>query len=279
MKEFLSSKLSTLFILFLTAGTVSFLINATWGLWQPYPLLYLLPAGLLLVVLIGHALTHLGGFRTLIFFLISGLTAGVAEHLAITYQPFGAYEFHLRSQWSIGHLPVSVLLSWCFFIYIGYSVSNAGWRAWGLDQPVRHADPFGRLFLWVLSDIWLVTSVDLMIDPVQQFEKNWTWVEGGAFFGVPIGNFLGWMAVVGVASLSFRTWEYFYPSKHPSSSRDWWIPVGVYLLIALFYLYAAHKYFGWGLTGIGIATMLPIPVYVLISLMKFKGPSTKSKAL
>jgi putative membrane protein len=279
MKELLSKNLSLLFTLFLVAGTLSFLINAIWGLWQSYPLLYLLPSGLLALVLIGHALLHLGGFRTVIFFLISGTTAWVAEHLAITYQPFGAYEFHLKSGWSIGYLPVSVLLGWCFFIYIGYSVSNAGWRLWASEKPGRNTHAFGALLLLVLCDAWLITSVDLMIDPVQQFEKNWTWVEGGAFFGVPPGNFLGWLAVVGVASFCFRTWEYFFPSKHTACESNWWIPVAVYVLIAAFYLYAAHKYFGWVLAGIGIVTMLPIPVFIFISHLKSKGFLTKSKIL
>jgi uncharacterized membrane protein len=278
MNDFLSKKLSLLFVLFLITGILSFLVNAVWGLWQAYPFLYLFPAGLLAVVLLGHAFGQLGGLRTAVFFLIGGVTAFVAEHLAIIYQPLGAYEFHLKSQWNIGYLPVSVLLGWCFFIYIGYSVSNAGWRLWAPQKPSRNTHSFGLLLLLVLCDAWLITSVDLMIDPVQKFEKNWTWVDGGAFFGVPIGNFLGWMAVVGAASLCFRTWEYFFPSKHATSAADWWVPVAVYVLIAAFFLYAAHKYFGWLLTGIGIVTMLPIPVYILIRKLN-KGLCKKCFAL
>lgn len=260
-------KLPFLFFLFLISGIASFLINAAWGLWYAYPILYLIPVGFLALTLIGHALHHLGLRRTLIFFLMSGLTALAAEHLAIIYQPLGAYEFHLKSDWSIGYLPISVLLAWCFFIYVGYAVSNAGLRAFGRKKPGRVNPEMLLLVLLVLMDAWLITSVDLMIDPVQKFEKNWTWTDGGAFFGVPPGNFLGWMAVVGVASFTFRLFEYFRPARQSDEENYGWIPVLIYVLIALFYLYAAYKYFGWPLAGIGIVTMLPIPVYILSKLL------------
>ncbi len=263
MKEFLSRRLPFLFFLFLLSGLVSFLINAVWGLWQSYPVLYLIPVGFLGLSLIGHAIHHLGVRRSIFFLLVSGVIALVAEHLAIVYQPFGAYEFHLKSVWSIGSLPISVLLAWCFFIYIGYSVSNAGLTIWGKRKPHRSGSSVWTLMILVLTDAWLITSMDLMIDPVQKFEKNWTWLDGGAFFGVPPGNFLGWMAVVGTASLSFRLLEYFRPTEPSDDEKHAWIPVLIYLMIALFYLYAAHKYFGWPLAVIGIVTMLPLPIYIL----------------
>lgn len=258
------NNLSFLFFLFIASGAVSFAVNAVWGLWKAYPALYLLPISLFGIVLILHAYNNLGIKRSLIFLLISSSTALIAEHLAIIYQPLGTYEFKLESSWSIGYLPLGVLLAWCFFIYIGYSVSNAALAIWHKEKPRQGEHAVWLPGLLALSDALLITSVDLMIDPVQQFEKNWIWVDGGAFFGVPPGNFLGWIAVVGSASFCFRMLEYLKPNKDHSIGKDHWIPTLSYLLIASFYLYAAHKYFGWELAGIGLLTMLPVPVWILL---------------
>lgn len=265
MRILLSSSLPVLFFLFVITGITSFGINARWGLWQSHPILFMAPAALLGTVLIGHAISQMGIVRSLLFFIISGAIALIAEHIAIIYQPLGAYEFNLKSSWSIGKVPVMVLIAWCFFIYIGYAVSNAGWAVWvKKSTSTPRPSSMWEVGLLVLMDIWLITSVDLMVDPVQRFEKNWTWVNGGAFFGVPPGNFLGWMAVVGVATLIFRSLQFFYPPKARPLSIHYWIPVTTYLLIAFFYLYAAHKYFGWPLTIIGMLTMLPVPTYIIL---------------
>ncbi len=259
------------FGLFLITGILSFLLNAAWGLWAGWPVLYLFPAALLGVVLWLHALYHLGFYLSLVFFFISSIIALVAEHAAIWWQPFGRYEFHLTSQWSIGEVPVLVLVAWAFFIYIGYAVSNSCLYVFGKKKPSQHLRGHGYLLVGlVFSDAFLITSIDLLLDPVQQFEKNWTWLEGGVFFGVPVGNFLGWFAVVGTASLLFRWMEYRRPVLRENHKPLIAIPVLIYLLIAFFYLYAAHKYFGWRLAGIGVVLLLPLPLLVLVKTMNIR---------
>ncbi len=253
------------FGLFLMTGSLSFLVNAFWGLWAKWPVLYLFPAALLGLVLLLHAWHHLGFYRTLLFFMISGSIVLIAENLAIWWQPFGRYEFHLDSPWSIGEVPLLVLTAWGFFIYTGYAVSNGWLWAAGKEKPSRHAAGKGYLLAGlVLSDAFLITAIDLMLDPVQQFEKNWTWIDGGSFFGTPVGNYLGWLAVVGTSSFLFRIVEYRKPDHKEPVKPLFALPVLIYLLLAFFYLYAAYKYFGWPLLWIGLVSTLPLPLIILI---------------
>jgi len=265
-----------LFFLFLMFGGASFFMNAAWGMWESYPLLYLVPALLLAATLLLHSLNRLGAIRTLVFFALSSIVAMVAEHLAIYYQPFGPYEFKMDFGWKLGRLPIAVLLAWSFLIYTGYALSTGWLFLRKKNKPSRQNKKWGLLLFLIISDAFFITSVDLMMDPVQQFEKNWIWKEGGAFFGVPPGNFLGWMAVVAIASLSFRGLEYFYPQlKDQKNDSSFWLPSAVFLLIAFFYLYAAHKYFGWKLAWIGMVSMLPFPGVLLF--VWFRRPAEPYK--
>ncbi len=258
---------TTLFLAFITTGTLSFMANAIWSMWQSYPILYLLPASLLGISLLLHAYNNLGLTYGIVFFLISALIAALAEYLAITYQPFGAYEFRLTGAWRIGKVPLNVLLAWSIFIYIGYALSNNWLWLLGKNKPNISNKDWGVLFLLTFSDAFLITGIDLMLDPVQQFEKNWIWKEGGAFFGAPYGNFLGWFVVVGGSTLIFRSIEYFYLSTNKKMEKNAWIPTLTYLLITGFYLYAAQKYFGWNLSWIGGLVCLPIPLFFLYKIV------------
>jgi putative membrane protein len=56
----------------------------------------------------------------------------------------------------------------------------------------------GRAFWGVLAGAWLLTAWDLVLDPAMAHEslrvKFWVWDEQGPYFGMPIKNFVGWVA-------------------------------------------------------------------------------------
>jgi putative membrane protein len=65
----------------------------------------------------------------------------------------------------------------------------------------------------ILLDGLVVVALDLFMDPIAVKSGDWTWLEGGPYFGIPIGNFIGWFFVVVLAMGTFRAVEYFFPRK------------------------------------------------------------------
>lgn len=260
-----------LLYIFLVTDLISFFLNRLFGIWSWSPLYFLIPDLFLVAVLVLNAIEWLRPKGFLLFFTWSALLAWAAESYAILYQPFGAYEFRLTSSLNIGIIPVFVLISWPFFIYSGYAVSNSLliWK----NKPLPHTtnNKWKSLLLLVFLDAFLVTAMDLVIDPIQQYEKLWIWKEGGVFYGVPLGNFIGWFLVTALSTLVYRTYYYFQPQAfEPPKKSTLIIPVLLYLLIALFYVYSAYRLEGLDLALIGALAMLPIPVYSLFLFKKSK---------
>jgi uncharacterized membrane protein len=57
----------------------------------------------------------------------------------------------------------------------------------------RRLSRFGRL-LRVGSDAFVMTQWDFVMDaPASTISKAWIWHDGGADFGVPLTNYLGWL--------------------------------------------------------------------------------------
>jgi putative membrane protein len=51
-------------------------------------------------------------------------------------------------------------------------------------------------WLVVLSASGWMTAIDLLIDPLAAGALHyWRWLEPGAYYGIPLENFLGWFAV------------------------------------------------------------------------------------
>jgi uncharacterized membrane protein len=58
----------------------------------------------------------------------------------------------------------------------------------------------------------VMVSWDLAMDPLQStLEGNWIWEDGGAYFGVPIHNYVGWFGTALVFLLIYQLWE----ARHP----------------------------------------------------------------
>ncbi len=251
-----------LLTIFLITDLTSFFLNMWLSLWRISPLFFLIPDVFLVLMLLLNALEELGKAGFFLFFFWSALLAFVAESYAIHYQPFGTYEFNLTSSLSVGPIPVYVLLSWPFFIYVGFVVTNNFWLWRNKELPDRYNKNLKSMLLMVIMDAYLVTAMDLIIDPIQRYEKLWEWPEGGAFYGVPVGNFIGWFAVTAGSTIVYRFYRYFYPRQRNESATRL-IPVFIYLLIAGFYMYSAYKLEGSDLALIGALAMLPVPVLCL----------------
>jgi uncharacterized membrane protein len=134
----------------------------------------------------------IGWRKTSIFFVVTYVISLSSELIGTgTGWPFGNYEYTDYLGWMVsGRVPYTIPLSW---FYVGFAVyligeivsQNQGWR---------------RGAVWsVAIGAYLLTVWDLVLDPAMAHEsmviKFWLWeTHDGAYFGMPIKNFIGWTA-------------------------------------------------------------------------------------
>ena len=100
----------------------------------------------------------------------------------------------------IGEVPPLVMLAYFSMGYTSYVLARiiAGGGINGLHERITG----WRLVLIAGMTALIMTFNDLALDPISSTVKgDWTWVNGGAYFGVPIHNFYGWVGTIFVFTI------------------------------------------------------------------------------
>lgn len=223
------------------------------------PLMLLLPAGLLFL----HSIWLMSLARGLLFFLTAGFTGFIFEFFGLKYHVFfGGNYVYSQQGMKLLTVPLNVVVYWAVFVYAGYCITNT-FLIW-LDKSRRSAFLIPLLIL--LDGIFVVT-IDLFLDPLQVRQGSWSWTGGGSYFGIPVGNFIGWMLVAFIVTGLFRIFEYFRPHTSDAGLKPVLIlPVLGYGLLYLTFMTEAYKYQMSNLAIIGSLTMLPV---VLLNLFLY----------
>jgi uncharacterized membrane protein len=213
-----------------------------------------------LLLLALHTAWTLTPLRAVCFIVLAGLAGGVAEHYGLKYGTVfgGHYTYHLLGP-TIANVPILIILYWAVFIYYGYSITNTFLRWRGIQKPSIRNRGVSKLLLLILIDACLVVLIDLFMDPLAVQSGAWTWSKGGPWFGIPTGNFLGWMEVSVVATGIYRAYEYFHPKEDTGlHSRVLLMPVFGYAILALAFLGHALQANMLALAAAGGTPMLAI---------------------
>jgi putative membrane protein len=183
-----------------------------------------LPGGIdglvLTVLLVAFALIHgaerYGWSSILVYVIICLVVSNVFENLSIlTGFPFGHYYY------------TDVLGPKLFLVpmLIGGAYTGVGYLSWIIAHVLlERMGPNSRSAILALPVVGavLMVSWDLSLDPgASTIGKAWIWIDGGAFFGVPIQNFFGWYLTV-FFFLALFSW---YQSTRPIcevQSRNFW---------------------------------------------------------
>jgi putative membrane protein len=144
------------------------------------------------------ALAEIGPFRTAVW-LVAGYGLAFAAEWSSTRNgfPFGLYHYldsatRDRELW-VSNVPFMDSLSFVFLSFVGWAT--------GLRLAGRNPAPSGRIQGGVgiaFLGAALMTAIDLVCDPIALRGDRWflgkiyEYAEPGAFFGVPLSNFLGW---------------------------------------------------------------------------------------
>jgi putative membrane protein len=157
--------------------------------WNPTPFAQGL-AAVGIVVACAHAALSYGWKDALALFAICLVITFAMENLgAATGFPFGHYHFEVGTNLPhVGAIPVIVGPLWFGMGYFSWVVA-----ATLLGAQARPHRKFELMALPVVA-AFVMTQWDVVIDPPEStISKAWIWHDGGAHFGVPLSNYLGWL--------------------------------------------------------------------------------------
>jgi putative membrane protein len=214
------------------------------------PYVYLFLCGFL-----AAGLRDLGARRTALFLAWVWPLAFVAEFSSTRLGiPFGLYHYTGETRGQelfIADVPFFDSLSFTFLAYASFCLA-------------RVAAVHGRLGLALLSGV-LMMLLDVVIDPLAVRGDRWFlgrifwYPNGGPYFGVPLSNFAGWLAVgvVGVAG-------YLLLGGKEATGRHPWAGVGLYYGVLVFNLVLTAWIHEWLLLLSGVAIHLVLAVALLL---------------
>ena len=140
---------------------------------------------------LANATCMYGWKNTLAFFTICLAVTFALENLgSLTGAVFGRYHFEIGSQLPyVGVIPIIVGPLWFGMGYFAWIV--AGTMLGGADQ---HLNRQLNVIVLPLVAAFVMTQWDFVMDaPESTISKAWIWHDGGADFGVPLTNYVGWL--------------------------------------------------------------------------------------
>jgi putative membrane protein len=182
----------------------------------------------------------LGAPNTLIFFAISAIVSWTLEEVGVrTGLVYGPYHYSDMLGAKLGEVPLLIPLAWFMMIYPSFVLANLI-----VDRrpTSRRGSPRHVLALSLVSAI-VMTAWDLPMDPQMSGAGNWIWERGGAYFGVPLHNFAGWLLTTFIVYLLFRLFEQWRTAHGHAQSEPSRIisslPVLAYGLVATPYAFVS----------------------------------------
>lgn len=132
------------------------------------------------------------GAASAAFFLGSGFAIAFSmEYLGSrTGFLFGSYSYtELLGAKILGYVPLLIPLAWFMMLY----------PSWRIAERLVSNTP-ARIAVAALA----MTAWDLSLDPRMVADGAWIWHDGGAYFGIPLSNYAGWLIT---AALIFGVWS------------------------------------------------------------------------
>jgi len=121
---------------------------------------------------------------------VSVLTLAVERVGSTTGFPFGEYDYTGALEPTLAGVPAIVPLAWFAMgvpaLEVGHAVTPRG-SGRGRRSPLAGAAP-------VLVGAVALTAWDLFLDPQMVEEGYWRWATDGAYEGIPLTNYAGWLA-------------------------------------------------------------------------------------
>lgn len=132
--------------------------------------------------------------RTTMFFVLAYLISASSELVGTsTGWPFGNYSYtdYLGFR-LVDHVPFTIPLSWFYMGMTSYFLARL--IVWMVGHRLSST---GREVATILIGGYLVVVWDLVLDPAMAHDdlvvRFWEWNVDGAYFGMPVQNYVGWL--------------------------------------------------------------------------------------
>lgn len=220
---------------------------------------YLVSLILPILLLLLHSIWTLSFPRAVFFISLAFIIGLMAEISGLQNGTvFGGHYIYNHGGLMMWNVPILIPFYWAVYIYTGYTITNSFLVWMSKEKPSIKNKFLFILPLLILIDGLIVVAIDLFMDPIEVKKGSWTWLGGGQYFGVPIGNFIGWFEVTILVTAVFRLFEYFNPFKSKINNSVYLIPVIGYGMLSLYFFSSSLKLNMPELAMIGIFLMMPI---------------------
>lgn len=124
--------------------------------------------------------------RALFTFLLVAIVTWSIEGLgSSTGFPFGGYDYTAALTPKIAGVPLLIPLAWFMMLPSSWAVAHI--------LIGKHKNRVYSLALFALISALAITAWDLFLDPQMVAWGFWIWDEPGAYFGIPLANYAGWL--------------------------------------------------------------------------------------
>ncbi len=232
-----------------------------------------LVTAILFIFAIFHGLKRYGKKNILVFFLITWAVSFFFENLSIAIGfPFGFYHYSP----TLGLLNVPLVIIFAYFA--------VGYLSWMLAHVLtgQYGQKLGgkQVFIVPLISAFLMVMWDLTVDPISStLQGLWVWTTPGAYFGVPISNFLGWFLVVYLFFQIFALYISRYdslnlPKNYESFNKFYWSEAaavyGITALGTILSVFYQYNDITISMALITIFTMIFVSLLALINIWNNK---------
>ncbi|MEW5985803.1 MAG: carotenoid biosynthesis protein [Chloroflexota bacterium] len=214
---------------------------------------------------LGHAVWSLGGRQAFLFLAITFTVSLAFESVGVlTGWVYGPYHYTDRLGFKLfGLVPLLIPIAWFMMIYPSHVLAG---RVMGNGR----AGGWRRLLWLAALSALAMTAWDLVMDPVMVAGGHWVWEVEGAYFGVPLHNYVGWLATTLVVFLLYNLWAARRPGRPWGDSSRFFQALPI-LAYAVTWLGQVSVALGLGLAGPALAGFFGMGSFALIGLGEVWG--------
>lgn len=187
------------------------LLVTLWG----FPSLAAADIGVALFVALFSLLHNLYSFGWRNTLALLGITVVVSWSFeqtgAATGLIYGAYHYSAALGPKLGLVPYAIPLAWYSMLYLSYMMARL---ITGDTNPHRQLR-WGALIWQAFVAGMVMTAWDVLVDPMASAPgvHSWIWEQGGAYYGVPNQNFVGWVLTAFTVILLYGLVSYRLPAR------------------------------------------------------------------
>jgi uncharacterized membrane protein len=165
-----------------------------------------------------HGAKYYGWRGIWVFVALILLIGNVFENLGVrTGFPFGHYYFTDLMGPKLSVVPIMLGLAYVGMAYLSWTIAML--ILGNMQKPLAGR----RVVILPVVAAFIMVAWDFSMDPVwATILHAWVWLQGGAYFGVPVSNFLGWYLTVYLIFQSFALYLRRWPSLRKALPLAYW---------------------------------------------------------